>query len=82
MNASNLQLLWASTQAADGRDAVPAMAHFATPIAVDGKVFLGTQNSVVVFGLLSDQMTARNRGASWIPEREDRGVRELEVLPF
>ena len=82
LNASNLQLLWASTQAANGRDAVPALAHFATPTAVDGKVFLGTQNSVVVFGLLSGQTTARNRGISWISGRETRGVRELEGPPF
>ena len=52
LNAFTLQTIYASTQAANGRDTVPPLAHFATPIAVDGKVFLGTQNSVVVFGLL------------------------------
>ena len=78
MNASTMQLLWASTQAANGRDTVPPLAHFATPTAVDGKVFMGTQNSVVVYGLLSGQTTARNRGASWSPAF---GVRGLD-LPF
>jgi hypothetical protein len=79
MNASNLQLLWASTQAANGRDTVPPLAHFATPTAVDGKVFLGTQNSVIVFGLLAGQTTARNHGASWISERR---ISRGQELPF
>ncbi len=52
LNASNLQLLWVSTQAANNRDAVGPLPHFATPIAVDGKVFLGTQSSLLVYGLL------------------------------
>jgi hypothetical protein len=52
LNATTLQPIWDSTQAANGRDTVPPLAHFATPVAVDGKVFLGTQNSVVVYGLL------------------------------
>lgn len=45
--------------------AVPPLAHFATPIAADGKVFIGTQTSLEVFGLLpafapltGDQQTA------------------------
>jgi hypothetical protein len=63
LNAVTLQTIYDSTQAANGRDTVPPLAHFATPIAVDGKVFLGTQNSVVVFGLLSGNVvaTAKNR---------------------
>ena len=52
LNASNLQLLWVSTQAANSRDAVGPLPHFATPISVDGKVFLGTQSSLLVYGLL------------------------------
>lgn len=81
MNASTLQLLWVSTQAANGRDMTPPLAHFATPMAIDGKVFLGTQTSVVVYGLLSGQTTARNRGVSSMPKRgaADPG---LEVFPF
>jgi hypothetical protein len=53
LNAVTLQTIYTSYQAANGRDTVPPLAHFATPIAVDGKVFLGTQNSLVVYGLLS-----------------------------
>jgi outer membrane protein assembly factor BamB len=52
LNATTLQPIYDSTQAANGRDTVPPLAHFATPVAVDGKVLLGTQNSVVVYGLL------------------------------
>jgi outer membrane protein assembly factor BamB len=79
LNASNLQLLWVSTQAANDRDTVGPLPHFATPIAVDGKVFLGTESSLLVYGLLSEQTTAKNHRPSWISER---GVRALEVLPF
>jgi len=53
MDASTLKTLYTSNQAANGRDTVPALAHFATPIAADGKIFIGTQNSLVVYGLLS-----------------------------
>jgi len=51
-DAITLQKLYTSFQAANGRDTVPPLAHFATPIAADGKVFIGTQNSLVVYGLL------------------------------
>src|SRR6266567_4076285 len=53
MDASTLKTLYTSNQAANGRDTVPALPHFATPIAADGKIFIGTQNSLVVYGLLS-----------------------------
>ena len=52
LDAVTLKTIYVSTQAANGRDTVPPLAHFATPIAVDGKIFLGTQNSVIVYGLL------------------------------
>jgi uncharacterized cupredoxin-like copper-binding protein len=53
MEASTLRTLYTSDQAANSRDTLPPLAHFATPIAADGKVFIGTQNSLVVYGLLS-----------------------------
>src|SRR6266536_1273844 len=53
MDASTLKTLYTSDQAATGRDTVPPLAHFATPIAADGKVFVGTQNSLIVYGLLT-----------------------------
>jgi hypothetical protein len=52
LDAITLNTLYTSDQAANGRDTVPPLAHFATPIAADGKVFIGTQNSLVVYGLL------------------------------
>jgi hypothetical protein len=53
MDAQTLSTLYTSDQAANSRDTLPALAHFATPIAADGKVFIGTQNSLVGYGLLS-----------------------------
>ena len=51
LDAITLKTLYTSGQAKNGRDKVPALAHFATPIVADGKAFLGTQNSLVVYGL-------------------------------
>lgn len=53
MDAITLKTLYTSNQAANGRDALPSLPHFATPIAADGRIFIGTQNSLVVYGLLS-----------------------------
>jgi hypothetical protein len=53
MDAITLKTLYTSDRAANGRDALPSLAHFATPIAADGKIFIGTQNSLVAYGLLS-----------------------------
>jgi hypothetical protein len=52
LDAQTLRPLYSSSTATNGRDQIPAHAHFATPIAADGKVFVGTQSSLVVFGLL------------------------------
>lgn len=52
LDAKTLSLLYRSDQAANRRDTVPPLAHFATPMVADGKVFIGTQNSLVVYGLL------------------------------
>jgi hypothetical protein len=52
-DATNLaRELYNSTQAANGRDRVAAGNKFITATIADGKVFLGTVNSVAVFGLL------------------------------
>jgi outer membrane protein assembly factor BamB len=52
-DASNLaHELYNSTQAANNRDQIGAGNKFITPTIADGKVFVGTQNSVAVFGLL------------------------------
>jgi len=65
MDAVTLKLLYTSNQAANGRDTVPPLAHFANPIAADGSVFLGTQNSLVVYGLLSGSAALRGSGNSY-----------------
>lgn len=66
MNAQTLSVLYTSRQAANGRDTVPPTAHFATPIAADGKIFIGTQNSLVVYGLLPGAtFQSKARGNFW-----------------
>jgi outer membrane protein assembly factor BamB len=41
-----------SNQAANGRDSFGNGNKFITPVVVNGKVYVGTQNGVAVFGLL------------------------------
>jgi hypothetical protein len=52
-NATNLQLLYTSNQAANGRDHFGAGNKFITPLIAHGKVYVGTTTGVGVFGLLS-----------------------------
>ena len=51
-NATNLQELYNSNQAANGRDHFGEGNKFITPLIVHGKVYVGTTNGVGVFGLL------------------------------
>jgi len=51
-DATTLNELYNSNQAANNRDNFGAGNKFITPTIVNGKVFVGTQNSVAVFGLL------------------------------
>ena len=53
LNAVTLKALYHSDQPTGGRDTLPPLAHFATPIVANGKVFVGTQASLVTYGLLS-----------------------------
>jgi len=52
-NSSNLSTeIYNSTQAAGSRDQLPVGIKFAVPVVANGKVFVGGQNSLSVFGLL------------------------------
>jgi hypothetical protein len=51
-DAANLQELYNSNQAANGRDHFGNGNKFITPMVVNGKVFVGTPTGVAVFGLL------------------------------
>jgi len=51
-NAATLQEIYNSNQAANGRDHFGNGNKFITPVIVNGKVFVGTRNSVAEFGLL------------------------------
>ncbi len=51
-NATNLQELYNSNQAANNRDQFGNGNKFITPVVVNGKVYVGTPSAVAVFGLL------------------------------
>lgn len=49
-NATNLQMLYSSNQIKT-RDALPPLGHFVTPTIANGRVYVGTENSVETYGL-------------------------------
>jgi len=51
-DAANLQELYNSNQAANGRDHFGNGNKFITPLVANGKVYIGTPGAVAVFGLL------------------------------
>jgi hypothetical protein len=51
-DATNLNELYNSNQASNGRDQFGAGNKFITPMIANGKVFVGTTNGVAVFGVL------------------------------
>lgn len=52
-NAVNLQQELYNSSQNSSRDQLGNASHFGTPMIVNGKVYVGTSNSVVVYGLLS-----------------------------
>jgi hypothetical protein len=52
-NATNLNEVYTSADAAANRDQLATGVKFAVPTVADGKVFVGTASSVSVFGLLA-----------------------------
>jgi len=58
-DATNLaNELYNSNQASSGRDQFGNASHFGTPTIINGKVYVGTDNSVAVFGLLGGEGAA------------------------
>ncbi|MGB8010706.1 MAG: hypothetical protein WCF68_03770 [Terriglobales bacterium] len=51
-DATTLAKLYSSTQAAKNRDALPPLPHFANFLVANGKLYVGTNNSLLVYGLL------------------------------
>jgi len=51
-DANTLSLLYSTAQARDGRDRLPSLPHFTNVAVVNGKVYVGTNDSLVVFGAL------------------------------
>jgi hypothetical protein len=49
-NGTNLSEIY-NTQQVSGRDALGATAHFAVPMIVNGKVYVGTETALKVYGL-------------------------------
>jgi fibronectin type 3 domain-containing protein len=53
-SAANLQTeLYTSAQASNNRDAVGAVMKFTSPLVANGRVYLGTSNALVVYGVPS-----------------------------
>lgn len=64
LDAHTLVKLYNSVQAANSRDVLPPVAHFATPIVADGKLFVATKNSLVVYGLFPQISAVAGGGQS------------------
>jgi len=50
-DAVSLNLLYTTNQAPNGRDTLPPIGHFASPTVANGKVYVGTRNSLEAYGL-------------------------------
>jgi PQQ-like domain len=50
-DAATLKLLYSSSQAPLGRDKLPLVGHFVTQTVANGKVYVGTQTSLEMYGL-------------------------------
>ncbi len=59
MDAISLNTLYTNSQAPNQRDSLPPLPHFPSPIVADGKLFVGTTNSLVTYGLLPGTTVAQ-----------------------
>src|ERR1700732_749663 len=50
-DAVSLKQLYTTNQAPNGRDTLPPIGHFVTQTVANGKVYVGTQNSLEAYGL-------------------------------
>jgi adhesin/invasin len=50
-DAVSLNLLYTTSQAPNGRDTLPPVGHFVTQTVANGKVYVGTRNSLEAYGL-------------------------------
>ncbi len=50
-DAVSLKLLYTTNQAPNGRDTLPPVGHFVTQTVANGKVYVGTKNSLEAYGL-------------------------------
>jgi protocatechuate 3,4-dioxygenase beta subunit len=50
-DAVSLKLLYTTNQAPNGRDTLPPVGHFVTQTVANGKVYVGTRNSLEAYGL-------------------------------
>src|SRR6267378_2087808 len=50
-DAVSLKLLYTTNQAPNGRDTLPPIGHFVTQTVTNGKVYVGTRNSLEAYGL-------------------------------
>jgi hypothetical protein len=51
-DAVSLKLLYSTSQSPGRRDTLPAVGHFVTQTVANGRVYVGTQNSLEAYGLL------------------------------
>jgi len=56
-NATNMSEIYDSTQAPNGADTVGPIAHFATPTIAKGRVYIGTQSQLLIYGLLTGKLS-------------------------
>jgi hypothetical protein len=61
-DASNLAIELYNTQMNGSRDSLGSSLPFSVPAIADGRVYVGTANALVVFGLLSQSSNAPRRG--------------------